>query len=299
MSISVIIPTKNRLDDLENLLKSIEKQTISPDEVIIVDQSDEDYGQYIQNQFINLNIIYYRDINIKGLCNAKNIGVNISKSEIVSFFDDDLILNDDFIYEVKKTFENNIHIVGMCGKQINSSYSKFRVSIFEFFNKGPYKDVRKRINSGHDNYPDIVKVDIISGGITAYKRSIFEVYKFDENLVKYCLGEDVDFSYRVSRNNIIVINKNLRAIHNHSIKGRYNSFIDYESRVCFYKYFYKKNLTQTLVNYLFTNWAILGIGLDAIRYSIKNKDRNSIRGVVSGISKSKHGFRDVTFIEIK
>jgi glycosyltransferase involved in cell wall biosynthesis len=40
MRISVVIPTKNRAQELMECIKSIIAQSLSPDEVIIVDTSD-------------------------------------------------------------------------------------------------------------------------------------------------------------------------------------------------------------------------------------------------------------------
>ena len=42
LSCSIVIPTKNRKEDLQETFKSILKQTVSPKEVIVVDDSDDD-----------------------------------------------------------------------------------------------------------------------------------------------------------------------------------------------------------------------------------------------------------------
>ena len=38
--ISIVIPTKNRFQDLIKCIESIEVQTLLPDEIVIVDSSD-------------------------------------------------------------------------------------------------------------------------------------------------------------------------------------------------------------------------------------------------------------------
>lgn len=42
MKLSIVIPTYNREKDLIECIKSIAQQTLIPQEVIIVDQSDKD-----------------------------------------------------------------------------------------------------------------------------------------------------------------------------------------------------------------------------------------------------------------
>ena len=52
-TVSIVVPTKNRRDDLRELLESILNQTTLPREVIVVDHSDDDRTRRLIEQKCN------------------------------------------------------------------------------------------------------------------------------------------------------------------------------------------------------------------------------------------------------
>ena len=114
MQISLIIPTKNRRKELIKLLDSILFQTRKPKEVFVIDQSSScgltknEINRY-KNE-LNLNYIY--DPGIKGLVEAKMLGVRLSVCEIISFLDDDLSLEENYFEEIGKGFQDCSNMYG-------------------------------------------------------------------------------------------------------------------------------------------------------------------------------------------
>src|SRR5690606_30929231 len=49
---------------------------------------------------------------------------------------------------------------------------------------------------GHDHF---MEVEFLAGGITFWRKEIICKYRYDERLVAYGHGDDVDVSYRISR----------------------------------------------------------------------------------------------------
>ncbi len=103
MNFSVVIPTYNRRNDLEKLLKSILKQYIFPKEIVIVD--DGDLGNIFISKIEHIlrnkgvKIIYYKKDHRKeprGSGLSRNIGMDIAKKDIVFILDDDSVLEDNF-----------------------------------------------------------------------------------------------------------------------------------------------------------------------------------------------------------
>ena len=91
---SVIIPTFNGKDKVTQLLKSLEKQTVSSFEIIVVvDGSTDGSMQYIQSFAWKLNELHlFEQIN-KGRAGARNTGAREAKTPLLIFFDDDMILD--------------------------------------------------------------------------------------------------------------------------------------------------------------------------------------------------------------
>lgn len=100
--VSVIIPTyKQKWEVVENALHSVINQSYENIEIILVNDNPEDsfFDGYIRNTLelkIYKNVIYHmNDVNLGGSL-SRNVGINLSKGEYVTFLDD-----DDEYYENK------------------------------------------------------------------------------------------------------------------------------------------------------------------------------------------------------
>ncbi|MGL9780695.1 glycosyltransferase family 2 protein [Enterococcus faecium] len=292
----VIIPTKNRLYDLQNLINSIGIQTLLPKKIIIVDQSEKILHLNLSNIPSQVEIIHLHNNEISGLSAAKNYGISKSTSEIIFFFDDDLILDSDFFEKMIEHFVKNPEYIGICGRQKNSKSSKIKIFFFSLFHVGKFKDIRKKCNSGYIK-EELVRTNILPGGITGYRREVFDNYLFDEVLVRYCLGEDMDFSYRVSQNNNLAFATNALALHNHSTVGRYDSVESFACKLAGYTYFFKKNMTTSFLDRISYSMVKMGIYVDAIVYTLMHKNLDAFRGIIKGKKYVLDNFKGVPFID--
>ena len=87
LSISVVIPTFNRLIYLERAIKSVLNQTISVNEIIIVDDgSDDGTSEFIHSNYPNLKYIFQSN---SGVSAARNTGIKAASSNWIAFLDSD------------------------------------------------------------------------------------------------------------------------------------------------------------------------------------------------------------------
>ncbi len=98
---SVIVPTYNRLDELRELLPSLEKQTFSRErfEVIIVDDGSSDHTEsYIREKQEEggLKLSFFRQDH-KGPGPARNKGMQQAKGEYYVFIDSDCIADANWL----------------------------------------------------------------------------------------------------------------------------------------------------------------------------------------------------------
>jgi len=114
MKISVIIVTKNRPIDLLECLHSIENQESLPDEIIIVDSSTTDETKNVVINYTNLNIKYFDNFN-GGMTKARNYGFGKTDGDINVFIDDDVILHQEYIKEMKRYFMDNLDVGAITG----------------------------------------------------------------------------------------------------------------------------------------------------------------------------------------
>ena len=106
-SVSVIIPTYNRANVLGRVLRSIQAQTSTPDEVIVVGDGSSDHTASVLERWTKvLPLTYLRQENA-GASAARNTGIQAAPSDIVAFIDSDDEFEPEAIKTLRRLFERN------------------------------------------------------------------------------------------------------------------------------------------------------------------------------------------------
>ncbi len=213
MYISVVIPTYNRVVELRECLDSILKQTICPKEILIVDNSDRDrekVEQFITSlkpAFINkkIDLKYISNGRENALTVARNLGIEHSSGDILSFLDDDVVLGRKYYQEILEIYKKYPNAFGVEGKVIDTKKKRIREILWAIFGRLFFLGFREKnkcrmLPSLGVTYlieDKIVNCEWLSGASMTYRKELFRELKFDENLKKYSWGEDSDLSYRV------------------------------------------------------------------------------------------------------
>jgi glycosyltransferase involved in cell wall biosynthesis len=108
--ISVVIPAYNEEDYIEDCLKSLMRQELMPDEIIVVNNNSTDRTEEIIKKY---PVILLREKK-KGIIPARNRGFEEAKGDIIVRTDADTILPPDWIKKIKKNFEDT-KLVGLSG----------------------------------------------------------------------------------------------------------------------------------------------------------------------------------------
>ena len=129
--VSVIIPTLNRYLYLKDVLSNLEQQDYKNFEVIIVDQSEPFQKEFYKDFKLNIKLIYQEE---KALWLARNIAIKQSKGDYILLFDDDSLIDKNWIYEHLKCldfFQADISSgvsISKAGAKIPDNYSYFLIS---------------------------------------------------------------------------------------------------------------------------------------------------------------------------
>ena len=173
--VSVIIPTKNRKDALLRSLRSVYKQTLSPYEVIVVDDgSSVDNTHIYKKQFPQIKII--KNSVSKGGAVARNQGAEKATGEYLAFLDsDDEWLPNHLSHRIDVVKSQNAD--GIFGTFILVKGNDQKPISFKL-NKS-----RNKQNIG--NF--ILSEDRFDARTSSFffKRNAFLEIKFDENLKKH------------------------------------------------------------------------------------------------------------------
>jgi len=89
LTVSVVIPTRDRADLVRKALDSVLSQTYPPTEIIIIDDASEDSRAYAGIMELDARIRYLRNECPLGASGARNAGVYLASGELVAFLDDD------------------------------------------------------------------------------------------------------------------------------------------------------------------------------------------------------------------
>lgn len=257
MKISLIICTYMRPKPLRILLQSVEKQSKYPFEILVIDGSEnlETSIMLKVNNFEKLNY-FHVDPQFRGLTKQRNFGINqVSKdSEIVAFLDDDVVLEQDYFERLADTFTIYPDALGVGGYIINESKCEFVGNNYipktnEFYYDG-WKRLegsrfiaRKILGLDSDCSPGflpefshgrsvsflppsgkVYKVEQLMGGVSSFRKTVFDQVRFSNYFEGYGLYEDADFTLRVSKIGQLYLNTAAKLSHYHDPSGRPNQF---------------------------------------------------------------------------
>ena len=287
--ITAIIPTRNRPKDLSNVINSLCTQSRLPDQLIIVDQSVDDLSFRAVNntlsKFKQIKHIYIHDPRILGLVDAKRVAVNHASGDIVCFLEDDVVLEADYLKQIELGFIKDSNMIGCSGVITNPPKVNFLYKfLFVMFHRGIFKDKRIDVNGLYNGYTNrLIKSDMLSGGVSAWRREVFDNVKFDV-ANGFHMFEDIDFSTRVARHfgNRLFINPNARLAHYCSPINRDVLDIRQRRKVreCFTYYKKRKDWPSAAISFY---WLLLGMLLEAIFQSFSCLSFKPIQGYMLGL----------------
>lgn len=300
LELSVIIPTYNRPEELENCICSILNQTLKPGEVIIVDDGALD-SIPLESRLKDHGIsVHYLKKKIPGLTESRNAGIKMATKDIITFLDDDVVLDAGFFEQMMSVFENDFknEIGGVDGLIVNQKPMTFQRRLRRFieilflnsgFNEG--KILRSGFFTGiftkEKSGAGILFTDFLSGCCMSYRKTVFEHFKFTDRYRDFGFGEDKDFSYRVSRKFRLVTNKRARLQHLESIAMRPRKR-QYGKKVVMGRYhFFRDYIKQKKTDWFFFYYALLGYFLirATVFLFLRNRDdAEHLRGVLDAVT---------------
>lgn len=291
MEISVVIPTKNRKNDLLIAINSISIQTIMPKELIIIDQSDNQLDindiVEIKSMFKNkIELIYYHDTSINGLIAAKNYSLKLVSSDYISFLEDDVIIEADYFENAIMGFVNNPKMKGCSGIVLNiTETGNYYPILHKLSHQGIFNDIRPSIFTKYKNLKELnlIKSNALSGGISIWSMEVFNTIKFD-TINNFHLLEDIDFSNRVYEfySSELYINTAVRLVHNTSPLGREFNFIKNKRKAREYLIFYKK-FSYRYFSFFNILWLLFCLLLQSLYLSIRTRNFSLLTGLLAGI----------------
>jgi glycosyltransferase involved in cell wall biosynthesis len=182
-TVSVVIPTLNRCLLLKRAIDSVLNQSVSPNEVIVIDNgsSDETINMILTNY---PDIIFLTEEKI-GVSASRNQGIKKSNSEWVAFLDSDDVW-EPFKLEKQLTFNNRF-----------KTNFRFIHTNETWIRNGKFlNQMKKHEKSGGDLFKNCLKLCCISPSSSMIKKEVFKDYGFFDEELQVC--EDYDMWVRIT-----------------------------------------------------------------------------------------------------
>jgi GT2 family glycosyltransferase len=257
MKFSLIICTYMRPQSLLDLLASVKSQTVYPDAILIIDGSCnlETEKALEKDSFDRLRYYKVSDEH-RGLTKQRNYGIERVGYEIdiVCFLDDDTVLEKDYFEQLLKTYQIHPEALGIGGYINNETKwdfvgNQYAAALNEFYFDGwKRKDgsrfvLRKKLGLDSDSPPGYsslyshgrsvgflppsgktYQVEMLMGGVSSFRKKVFEANQFSSYFEGYGLYEDADFTLRVAKTGSLYLNTAAKLNHYHAASGRPNQY---------------------------------------------------------------------------
>jgi len=291
MKFSVVIPTKNRFEDLKETLEHLLVAIPETAEVIIVDQSEKTFKIAIEKLFKGKKtaLKYHYKPTIHSLTEARDFGFKKTRFEIVLFLDDDITVQPDFftiLSEAYRRYPNIDAFSAIDTTDENTSLLRFAGRML--FSLGPFWDERIFAYRFHKFLHKPIRTKKFSAGYMSLKRKVYEAIGFDLNLKGHVFIDDVDFTYRASEQFNLALLPELKAIHRQPKNLLYDIQEGEKKRVHGRLFFFQKHARKNIFNYLAFYWAITGLFFSMILRCLFLHSTKPLQGFIMGFSKAHH-----------
>ena len=193
MTISLIIVNWNGRDLLEDCLPSLENQTITAEEIIVVDNgSNDDSVEFLKRSFPSVKVVTL-DKNY-GFAKANNIGIRLASGSRIALLNNDTVVDSQWLEELNHALDNHPE-VGFCASKMLMSRDPNIID-----SAGDMLGIAKAYKRGHGrpNGTEFNEPGYVFGacaGAAIYRSEMLnDIGLFDETFVTNL--EDVDLSFR-------------------------------------------------------------------------------------------------------
>jgi len=210
--IDIIIPVYNTpKKDLERCLNSVLNQTFKDFVVYIIDDGSDNYTKdFLDNYVKDKSKFIVKHIPNGGVSNARNLGIDISNNEYITFVDADDTLTEKFLEESYDLAVNNKLdlIVGGYNEIVDNQIVRTRLSMpgLHIYEGENINNFFEKLLSGKTNENNKEIGDCPTGRIYTrlFRRESLKNLRFDSNIH---MSEDtlfmIDYMYQAKRIGVI------------------------------------------------------------------------------------------------
>ena len=197
---------------MRRTLISLAAQQMQPDELIVVDASDDDETRALCAGPIAglISAVRWLAAATRGAANQRNEGILQATLPLILFLDDDIVLEPECLERLHRALEQGVRLGGVNATITNQQYHPpgratrllyrllhgRRESSYAGFLLGPGMNL---LPEDRANLPEVVPVEWLNTTCTLYRREALPEPPFPAFFTGYSLMEDVALSVRVAQ----------------------------------------------------------------------------------------------------
>ena len=223
--ISIIVPIYNVENYLRHCLESIQNQTYQNFECLLINDGSSDNSAEICREYVEKDSRFrYFEKENGGVSSARNLGIERSKGQYITFIDSDDWVDSDYLELLyMKINEYNADLAVLTYKQYSMNDGCFYLHVWE-------QDYYERYYTGNEllnSLPNLENYDStfnVSWG-KLFKRNFLETATFNEQRI---MGEDLEFNFKIflQIKSCIYLNKALYNFRQHHLSTRARKISD-------------------------------------------------------------------------
>ncbi|MBD2101121.1 glycosyltransferase [Leptolyngbya sp. FACHB-261] len=200
MTITVLVPTYRRPQDLARCLSMLQQQNRPADEVLVIARdTDAETWAFLQDydpQSLNLRTV---KVTVPGQVAALNAGLDAAQGEIIAITDDDAAPRTDWLSRIEAHFLADSQVGGVGGRDWIRHEDRIESGTRETV--GQVQWFGRVIGNHHLGTGSAREVDILKGANMSYRRTAIAGLRFDERLrgTGAQVNNDLAFSLAVKR----------------------------------------------------------------------------------------------------
>lgn len=219
----VVICTKDRPDDIE--MSCAAAHAASPAlPLLVLDASTTDATRKVCEHLCKLHDphlrLIYHPARRAGLARQRNDAIELCRElgvEIVHFIDDDTEVSPGYFDAIERRFERDVTVMGVGGVVVNQPVFDY-LAIRSFFllrsrRQGSGLRSGRKMLGQYPGAHESDHVEWLIGCSMSYRMVVFSEMKFDDRLEGASLGEDFDFSFRLSRKHRLAVEPEAQCVH--------------------------------------------------------------------------------------
>jgi GT2 family glycosyltransferase len=237
-SVSVVICTYQRPDSTVRILDSLAAQERPADEILVVDASTDDRTTAAVKAWQaraprRPPLSYWRvDASHRGLTRQRNFALDQVTTDLVAFFDDDVVLAPNCLRELQRVHREDSSVVGVgCFAGPDSAKPRALWRLRRYLGIVSSLDAGRYHRSGmstpwefDSGQQPVVEGDWLPGWGMMWKTQAARRAKFHEGFAGYSQGEDLDFSLRLRGQGRLLMARHAGLRHLPDPAGRPNAF---------------------------------------------------------------------------